>query len=1287
MEMKNIKYYITIILSVSLFSDLSAREIMGKPRRVAQNQRLLAGCDEPIAKTDLDINNVRTTIFTGSDMWWDLVTEPRYEVPKNSKKHSLFAGAIWIGGVDAGKNLKVAAQTYRQQAEFDWWTGPLDTTGNITKEECLRYDKHYVVTRKEVEVFVGSGVSTPAIESWPGNADVTKGQDLYLAPFFDANGDGLYTPSAGDYPNFNLGKPDNKKGYLLGDKVLWWVFNDKGNVHTATKPSKPIGIEVQAQAFAFENKPGDPISNMTFYQYKIINKSSTAIDSTWFGQWVDPDLGKYDDDYVGCDVQRGLGYCYNGDPDDEGPKGYGLNPPAIGVDFFEGPQADSLDGVDNDRDGAIDEAGELIIMSQFVYFNNDFTPTGNPANGLDFYNYLRGIWKDGIHMTYGGNGKGSGPGATTTPCNFMFPDNTDPSFATPWTEVTAGNVAADRRFIQSAGAFTLNPGAVNYITTGVVWAKAPTGGPLASVELLKAVDDQAQSLFDNNFNKLRGPDAPDMALRELDKEVILTISNNSLSNNIKESYKERDQKLFITDDTNYVFQGYQIFQLKDVSVLGSYLDPETNVLDPDKARIVAQCDIQDDVTQIYNFRGVDYDTTSQFVGTAMVYQAEAPNDFFNKGIRHTFRVTKDYFTNERLVNNKTYYYTVVAYAFNKAETRNPKVSLEGSYTPYVSGSRNSKVYLAVPHMVAPENGGQVLNSVYGSSPKITRVSGNGNGGNEVDIIMNDAIFNKYLKNPPYKLDSITYDYGKGPLGIKVVDPVAVPKGNFSLAFDSVKSGARWTLVNETTGLTIKADTTIGTNYEQVIQKWGLSVTIAQIKDPLVDKQNNPITGSQIQFADSLNKWLGGVIDNEASSFLFNESGQFTDNWIRVGVGRGDISSIDPKQYLEGVLGGTWAPYGAVSDSVNDAYPASISVSGQLSSSGRRNLNLNSMASVLLVITQDKEKWTRSPVVETHAIPSEVNSVTKLALKDKTPSVGKDGQPDNTGNGMGWFPGYAVNMETGERLNIVFGEDSYLTSENGNDMIWNPTTSYISPSGEYLLGGKHFIYIMNHISDAEVPAYDEGKYIADALKASPNPRKKADVFKHAIWTTVPVLTSTAYSFNVNVPPGDVRIRLSVAKPYRKGSTPLDSVNGANPRYFFSTDELYNNMNNKDVAKDAMDLIRVVPNPYYAHSDYEAQQFENKVKITNLPPKCTISIFTVNGSLVRTISKENSGDTSMGADKEERDAIISNAIEWDLKNSRGIPISSGMYIFHIQSEGLPDKVIKWFGVVRPIDLSNY
>ena len=61
--------------------------------------------------------------------------------------------------------------------------------------------------------------------------------------------------------------------------------------------------------------------------------------------------------------------------------------------------------------------------------------------------------------------------------------------------------------------------------------------------------------------------------------------------------------------------------------------------------------------------------------------------------------------------------------------------------------------------------------------------------------------------------------------------------------------------------------------------------------------------------------------------------------------------------------------------------------------------------------------------------------------------------------MGWFPGYAINLETGERLNVAFGEDSYQDLNNGKDMIWNPTNNANYPY-PYAFGGKHFIYVFS-----------------------------------------------------------------------------------------------------------------------------------------------------------------------------------------------------------------------------------
>jgi hypothetical protein len=82
-------------------------------------------------------------------------------------------------------------------------------------------------------------------------------------------------------------------------------------------------------------------------------------------------------------------------------------------------------------------------------------------------------------------------------------------------------------------------------------------------------------------------------------------------------------------------------------------------------------------------------------------------------------------------------------------------------------------------------------------------------------------------------------------------------------------------------------------------------------------------------------------------------------------------------------------------------------------------------------------------------------------------------------------------------------------------------------------------------------------------------------------------------------------------------------------------------------------------------------DNRIKITNLPVKCTVRIYTAGGILVRTISKDN--------DKTFTD--------WDLKNDVGVPIASGVYIIHVNAPGIGEKTIKWFGSLRPIDVNNF
>ena len=74
--------------------------------------RFAENCNNAVAQIDQAINNVRARLTTGGDVWWDS-NDGRYIVPKVPaglpEVSSIFAGAVWLGGVDPAGNLKIAA--------------------------------------------------------------------------------------------------------------------------------------------------------------------------------------------------------------------------------------------------------------------------------------------------------------------------------------------------------------------------------------------------------------------------------------------------------------------------------------------------------------------------------------------------------------------------------------------------------------------------------------------------------------------------------------------------------------------------------------------------------------------------------------------------------------------------------------------------------------------------------------------------------------------------------------------------------------------------------------------------------------------------------------------------------------------------------------------------------------------------------------------------------------------------------------------------------------------------
>ncbi|MFK7972236.1 MAG: T9SS type A sorting domain-containing protein [Bacteroidia bacterium] len=1326
--MRNIS--LSLLVLFGMVASLSAREPVGVKPRVRPSLRTAAECLPPTASAQLDVNNIRTLLHNGGDMWWDLVGSPRYEVPKGSNLHSLFAGSLWVGGIDDAGQLRVAAQTYRQSG-VDFWPGPLTDQAAETEEEtCTQFDRMFKINKAEIDEFradfsaVGSSVDLskyPNVRDWPTGtkgewlntdggqvqATLTDGSTIYLAPWVEVGGSGndefTYDPKAGDYPR------------IRGDQAIWWVINDKGDVHTETG-GEPIGVEIHMMAFAFTT--ANAVNNMTFYDQIVINRSNQTLTNTFIGQWVDADIGFFRDDYVACDTTLGLGMAFNGDADDEGNNGYGTNPPAVGIDFFQGPEADPNDEIDNDKDGIVDEPGETIIMSKFVYYNNDFSLTGNPEVANHYYGYLRGFWKDGTpivdNYTNGGSGNGYGPSSAGDPTDYMFWG--DPCANTGWTEQRADNPPADRRFIQSAGPFTLTPGKVNQVITGAVWARGFYQDQIGSVCELQRADKIAQALFDNNFTLLDGPDAPEVAYTELNREVLINWgygeNSRGVRNNFNESYVQADPVLKAEGvaDSTFAFQGYIVYQLVDNTVSTSELN------DAERARIVAQCDIKDGVSAIIN-------TTEQAVEglSSPIIVDEVMVQGNDDGLFNSINITEDLFAqsdNRLLKNYTTYYYAVIAYAYNDT-------SSDGRQ--FVPGNRFFRVIPAMPHPTEFERRGQELSADYGLELPVTQVAGIGNGGRFVrlDSLTEEAI----LENN--QVNELNFESGGAPIVVKVIDPkilresyyqVQIVRDEFlsaellttDLCGDVIDSTfVSWRLYesqNENGPFTgdpifeatyikrgggcepdeFRPDPLVGN--ERVIQDRGISIEINN-PGPSGDTTslNTGVVGGEYVFDDPNVTWLTGLPDiNE----FFNGVWDWSEGGPTNGTGKPhrEDNIYDPEEDYSKILTG-WSPFSlarSFNNSVQDGglIGPGVQLTGQTSFGGISRdevVSLDDLPDVDIVFTSDVTKWSKCMVVETSPNSSIGSGAWQLSGKwadNIEDPLQIANNPDNPGtearsetrHGFSWFPGYAIDVQTGTRLNLFFGESTWDITNRGDDMIWNPTSNVGSRFDE--IGGRHYIYVTNR-------PYDEFASLQDTLTngtdVSPitgtgiggfgasGLKNMADIYKYVTWVGIPLI-SPVYDYVTGPSQIPTRARVSL-----RVNQPFDSREGANdiPTFNFSTAPFAAKTELTDVATSALEEIRVVPNPYYAYSSYETGQLSNVIKITNLPQRCDINIYSLNGNLVRTFRKDS--------DSPEQ--------TWDLKNQSGVQVGSGPYIIHVDAGDLGIKVVKMVAVMRRIDLNSF
>ena len=427
----------------------------------------------PIQQVTLDPNNISSFIINKGIFNQNVIVanQPGFEWPKGSNKFACFSAGLSITAKINGQ-LRQAMASYTGEYAQGYING---IGGTAFRDSTFR-------------IYWIESSSNPY-----NNPDYAQWGNMvpYGAPYIDINNNHQYDPG--------IDKPGIKNAEQTLFVCLTDGFPEEHNVGEGFGGGTlPMFAQVQLTAWGY-NKPG--LGDMQFMKWVVVNKNSNAWDSTFMGIVVDPDLGWWGDDYIGCDTTRDLGYCYNADDYDDtsqSPHAYGLNPPAFGMDLLASPINQNVSPPDT------------IGFSSFIYFTCvscggplcEWDPNGEPVGA---FNMLQGLKKD---LTPWYNP------LTGLRTKFCYPG--DPESGTGWTEyrgsvqncngdsITSSNVITvntpdDRRMVICSGSkdLKINPGD----TQTVIIAQLITRGSnnLNAVTMLKEQSNFAQNLYNSGF--------------------------------------------------------------------------------------------------------------------------------------------------------------------------------------------------------------------------------------------------------------------------------------------------------------------------------------------------------------------------------------------------------------------------------------------------------------------------------------------------------------------------------------------------------------------------------------------------------------------------------------------------------------------------------------------------------------------------------------------------------------------------------------------------------------------
>ena len=1115
------------------------------------------------------------------------------------------------------------------------------------------------------------------------------------APYEDVDGNGSFDPTV-DVP-----------GYPGASQTVWTIGNDvptivdaNGNptgVEQNTAPnlygSSPVGVELRVTMWAYAYGAGDPLGNVVFKKaeltYTGLEGSSTTVnpevlDSVYFTQWSDPDLGTYTDDYVGTDVDLSFGYVYNGNRLDGVFNGiYNLPVPAGGYDFLQGP----ADNQDIDGDG---DFTEFLPMTAFTYFGAGSSisdPDLSSYNGsLQFFNLMEGYlprpeYPEQIPWTDLSTGEAT-----------KFALSGDPVTGSGWIDGVQ-LPPGDRRLVMASGPFTMTKGETAEVVLALV---AGTGlDAVSSVSVAKYYDTYAQYAYDQGFSLPSAPTTPALTSVEMDGKVSLDWGFDH------DAVMATEQ----TVSAGFEFEGYNVYQLPSA---GAPLTEGVKLATYDKVNLVQ------------NILDADVDPLTGLV-VDVVKQTGS-----DAGVQRYFDTDYDELRGRPMSNGVTYHFAVTAYSYLADNEGSPFKTLE-------SGEARVSV---TPHSTNP---GVTVHNENGSDVEVTH-NGTANASISVDILNSNNLIDE-----TYEVYFDQQVFWRDAAGAWVTtDPAGGLAKTTDLTGSSV-SGIAETAEAGTVNLLLTVDVVSPDyNYADGVHLTFPEGTVINSGVTSDGSLTGMVSDNEIMFGD--NSLSGGGFFSGGQVLVINigmpagfPETSLPFDFVIYDDGWAQAWCVDNCETCES--------YSIGFDCNGDVYTVVVNAEGSsevsvLTYASKIESHWNMRTASGTVLLEDQTFINGADLYAGGSVDNmsslHYNSAAAVTINGFQVNVNGGYDSPNDAFARTVIPGDADVSVVGE---AYFDVDSYLA--NGwaltakavdtwgsglNSVDYLQRDIEVRFTGEFdydnpVVYGDGAIYY-KATEEGGSYAWIDGSRIS-ALADHPDPANPGTGDPFRIKVPFEVWDMEALDADGNLIPGGAQIDITIYdriqsfdglagdtlyafNPYNRMYTHFIHLPYAGPEGLYGADggtgwgsaigdgvgEIEENLTWNVVWWDAQfnqgDILRfqyanpiqagvdvfsfstmandltdshelsnvsVYPNPYYGFHELEAARNDKYVSLNNLPHEANIRVYSLGGTLVREIKKDD--ETQFA--------------RWDLKNQYGYPVASGVYIIRIESGG-NEKVMK-------------